>query len=84
MAGDVTGSPIGLHRVLSPSGVLPQQAEVLDADPSPWPDEVVVAVRRLNLDAASFRQLREAHGSGLPCAGRCWRSSPRGARCRIR
>jgi L-erythro-3,5-diaminohexanoate dehydrogenase len=64
MAGDVTGSPIGLHRVLAPAGVLPQQAEVLDADPSPWPDEVVVAVERLNLDAASYRQLREAHGSG--------------------
>jgi L-erythro-3,5-diaminohexanoate dehydrogenase len=53
-----------LHRVLAPAGVLPQQAEVLDADPRPWPDEVVLDVRLLNLDAASFRQLRETHGSG--------------------
>lgn len=59
-----SGSPIGLHRVLAPEGVLPQQALRLDADPRPWPDEVVLDVHRLNLDAASFRQLREAHGSG--------------------
>jgi L-erythro-3,5-diaminohexanoate dehydrogenase len=57
-------SPYGLHRVVEPAGVLPQQAERLDADPKPWPDEVVVDVERLNLDAASFRQLREQYGSG--------------------
>jgi L-erythro-3,5-diaminohexanoate dehydrogenase len=44
--------------------VLPQQAAQLDADPRPWPDEVVLDVRLVNLDAASFRQLREAHGTG--------------------
>ncbi|SHG24712.1 L-erythro-3,5-diaminohexanoate dehydrogenase [Streptoalloteichus hindustanus] len=54
-------SPYGLHRVLEPFGVLPQQAWRLDPDPRPWPDEVVVDVERLNLDAASYRQLREAH-----------------------
>jgi L-erythro-3,5-diaminohexanoate dehydrogenase len=58
-------SAIGLHRVLEPVGVLPQRAERLDTDPSPWPDEVVIDVERLNLDAASFRQLREAHGDGV-------------------
>ena len=57
-------SAYGLHRVLEPAGVLPQQAWRLDADPVPAADEVIVAVERLNLDAASFRQLREAHGSG--------------------
>lgn len=56
-------SPYGLHRVLEPAGVLPQQAWRLDPDPRPWPDEVVVDVERLNLDAASFRQLREQHGA---------------------
>jgi L-erythro-3,5-diaminohexanoate dehydrogenase len=54
-------SPLGLHRVLEPAGVLPQAAWRLDAKPAIWPDEVRVAVTRLNLDAASFRQLREAH-----------------------
>ncbi|MFB9429385.1 L-erythro-3,5-diaminohexanoate dehydrogenase [Streptoalloteichus tenebrarius] len=57
-------SPYGLHRVVEPVGVLPQQAWRLDPDPRPWPDEVVVDVERLNLDAASYRQLREAHISG--------------------
>jgi L-erythro-3,5-diaminohexanoate dehydrogenase len=69
VVGDVTdvtgpgpGSPLGLHRVLAPAGVLPQAAWQLDPRPSLWPDEVRVAVERLNLDAASFRQLREATG----------------------
>lgn len=56
-----TGSPVGLHRVLEPSGVLPQAAWRLDADPQLWADEVRIRVERLNLDAASFRQLRDKH-----------------------
>ncbi|MCW2911906.1 MAG: hypothetical protein JWL68_6695 [Actinomycetia bacterium] len=56
------GSALGLHRVLEPAGVLPQAAWRLDADPAIWPDEVRVAVDRLNLDAASYRQLRESTG----------------------
>ena len=54
-------SPIGLHRVVEPVGVLPQAAWRLDPSPALWPDEVRIRVERLNLDAASFRQLREAH-----------------------
>ena len=57
-----TGSPIGLHRVVAPSGVLPQAADRLDPSPALWPDEVRVRVERLNLDAASFRQLTTKHG----------------------
>jgi L-erythro-3,5-diaminohexanoate dehydrogenase len=56
------GSPVGLHRVLEPEGALPQAAERLDASPELWPDETLVQVERLNLDAASFRQLSAAHG----------------------
>jgi L-erythro-3,5-diaminohexanoate dehydrogenase len=55
-------SPVGLHRVLEPAGVLPQAAQRLDNRPEIGPTEVRVAVERLNLDAASFRQLREKHG----------------------
>jgi L-erythro-3,5-diaminohexanoate dehydrogenase len=47
--------------VLEPRGVLPQAARRLDAEPAIGPDEVRIAVERLNLDAASFRQLAEAH-----------------------
>ena len=53
--------PIGLHRVLEPPGALPQAAARLDASPQLWPDEVRVRVERLNLDAASYRQLVTAH-----------------------
>ena len=63
------GSPLGLHRVIKPAGVLPQAAWQLDNGPAIWPDEVRVRVERLNLDAASFRQLREATG-GSPAAMR--------------
>lgn len=57
-------SPVGLHRVLEPSGeevTLPQAARRLDARPELWPDEVRIAVDTLNLDAASYRQLAEKH-----------------------
>lgn len=54
---------IGLSRVLEPIGALPQNAQRLDADAAVGADEVAIAVERLNLDAASFRQIEEA------CAG---------------
>ncbi len=57
----LTGSPVGLHRVLEPAGVLPQAAARLDARPQLWPDEVRIRLERLNLDAASYRQLAGAH-----------------------
>jgi L-erythro-3,5-diaminohexanoate dehydrogenase len=56
------GSPVGLHRVVEPAGVLPQAATRLDTRRELWPDEVRVRVERLNLDAASFRQLERKHG----------------------
>lgn len=56
-----TVDPIGTHRVLAPSGSLPQAAERLDTTPAIAADETRIRVRRLNLDAASFRQLFEKH-----------------------
>ncbi len=65
MSHPVQHDPIGLHRVLEPTGVLPQAASRLRVDPDIAHDEVRVRVERLNLDAASFRQLREKHaGNG--------------------
>lgn len=55
------GSPIGLHRVVEPAGVLPQAAWRLDPDPELFDDETRIRVERLNLDAASYRQLAEAY-----------------------
>ncbi len=56
--------PVGLHRVLEPEGVLPQAAARLDTRRELWDDEVRVGLERLNLDAASYRQLREQHRAG--------------------
>ncbi len=54
--------PTGLHRVLDDRVVLPQAAERLDTRRELWPDEVRIRVERLNLDAASYRQLERKHG----------------------
>ncbi|WP_148613234.1 L-erythro-3,5-diaminohexanoate dehydrogenase [Nocardioides rubriscoriae] len=53
--------PTGLHRVLDRPVVLPQAAQQLDTRRELWPDEVRIRVERLNLDAASFRQLERTH-----------------------
>jgi L-erythro-3,5-diaminohexanoate dehydrogenase len=55
------GDPVGTHRVVAPAGALPQSAARLDTRPELWPDEVRIRVERLNLDAASYRQLAEKH-----------------------
>ena len=56
---------LGLHRVVDPderlAGVLPQAAWRLDPSPRTGPGEVRIRVDRLNLDAASYRQLSEAN-----------------------
>jgi L-erythro-3,5-diaminohexanoate dehydrogenase len=57
-------SPVGLHRVLEPSGdqiTLPQSAQRLDASAQIWADEVRIDIETLNLDAASYRQLAGVH-----------------------
>ncbi|CAI9414493.1 L-erythro-3,5-diaminohexanoate dehydrogenase [Nocardioides sp. T2.26MG-1] len=65
MPTHLASDPTGLHRVLDelPSGAarLPQAAERLDTRRELWPDEVRVRVERLNLDAASYRQLERKH-----------------------
>ena len=62
MRADIASDPTGLHRVLDDRVVLPQAAERLDTSRDLWPDELRIRVERLNLDAASFRQLERKHG----------------------
>ena len=54
--------PYGLGRVVGEPGVLPQRARRLDPGLPLREDELLLDVERLNVDAASFRQLREACG----------------------
>jgi L-erythro-3,5-diaminohexanoate dehydrogenase len=60
-----TGSPYGTHRVIEPSGVLPQAAWKIDNSPAIYDDETLVDVRTLHIDAASFRQILSACPAGL-------------------
>ncbi len=54
--------PYGLRRVVSPKGVLPQRADVLDPSLPLGEDEIAISVEALNVDAASFRQIEAAAG----------------------
>lgn len=53
-------SKYGVHRVIEPKGILPQAAYQLDATPSIYPDELLIDVDVLNIDSASFHQIKEA------------------------
>lgn len=55
-----TGHTYGLHRVIEPEGVLPQPAYKLDAHSPLYDNELLIEVECLNIDSASFRQIREA------------------------
>ncbi len=71
---ELASDPTGLHRVLDEQVVLPQAAQRLDTRRELWPDEVRIRVERLNLDAASFRQLEAKHTSDGRCDGEAVRA----------
>ena len=53
------GCRFGTHRVIEPQGVLPQPARVLNNDMSEiWDNELLIDVIRLNVDSASFHQIK--------------------------
>ncbi len=57
------GDALGTHRVIEPTGSLPQPAWRVDNDVSRrFASELHVEVETLNIDAASFRQMEEASG----------------------
>ena len=57
------GSPYGTHRVISPKGVLPQPADVIDNTMEIYDNEVLIDVQTLNVDSASFTQIeKQANG----------------------
>jgi len=53
-----------------PAHVFPQAAEKLDASLPIYENEILIRVDRLNLDSASFRQLKEAAHGDLKVMGR--------------
>ncbi|MBP5411666.1 MAG: L-erythro-3,5-diaminohexanoate dehydrogenase [Bacteroidales bacterium] len=54
------GCRFGTHRVLSPSGTLPQPAQKLDNDMQIYDNEMLISVSTLNIDSASYTQIRQA------------------------
>src|SRR6476620_10717913 len=54
------GDGFGKHRVIEPAGVLPQAAWRVDNDMEKlYDDELLLDVERLNIDSASFVQMKE-------------------------
>lgn len=56
------GDRFGRHRVIAPAGALPQAAARLDNSLPIYENELLIDVQTLNIDSASFRQMREAAG----------------------
>jgi L-erythro-3,5-diaminohexanoate dehydrogenase len=54
------GSAYGTHRVLEPAGVLPQPAWKIDNTMTIFDNEILIDVSTLNIDSASFTQIKAA------------------------
>lgn len=54
------GCRYGTHRVLEPKGTLPQPAIKLDNTMSIYNNEVLIDVKTLNIDSASYTQIRQS------------------------
>ncbi|MFA4873817.1 MAG: L-erythro-3,5-diaminohexanoate dehydrogenase [bacterium] len=56
------GDRLGRHRVILPNGALPQAATKLNNSLPIYDNEILIDVTTLNIDSASFRQMKEAAG----------------------
>ena len=56
------GDRFGRHRVIAPDGALPQAATKLDNTLPIYDNEILIDVQTLNIDSASFRQMKDAAG----------------------
>ena len=60
------GCPYGTHRVVSPKGVLPQPADVVDNNMDEiYDNEVLIDVKTLNIDSASFTEIEKRAGGDI-------------------
>ncbi|WP_432662533.1 zinc-binding dehydrogenase [Wukongibacter baidiensis] len=53
------GCKFGTHRVIEPQGALPQPALKIDNDMEIYDNEILIDVQTLNIDSASFTQIKE-------------------------
>jgi len=59
----------GVHRVIEPKGVLPQPAWRIDNTMSIYDNELLIDVETLNIDSASFTQIRRQAGDDVNLIG---------------
>lgn len=52
--------PYGTHRVIAPIGALPQSADIIDNTMVCQSNEILISVKTLNIDSASFTQIKSA------------------------
>ena len=61
----VKGNKYGSHRVIEPKGTLPQPAFKISNDTTIFDNEILIDVDYLNIDSASFTQLKEEAGGDI-------------------
>ncbi|MHA2002320.1 MAG: L-erythro-3,5-diaminohexanoate dehydrogenase [Promethearchaeota archaeon] len=55
------GNKFGIHRVITPNGALPQNADKIDNNMDIiYDNEILIDVQSLNIDSASFHQIKES------------------------
>ena len=54
------GCRYGTHRVIEPKGTLPQPALRIDNTSEMYDNEVLIDVRTLNIDSASYTQIKKS------------------------
>ncbi|MFZ5968832.1 MAG: zinc-binding dehydrogenase [Bacillota bacterium] len=59
------GCPYGTHRVIDPVGALPQPAQKIDNNMEIYDNEILIDVQTLNIDSASFTQIKEQAGGDI-------------------
>lgn len=53
------GNKYGTHRVIKNEGDLPQPAEKIDNSMEIYDNEILIDVKTLNIDSASFTQIKK-------------------------
>ncbi|MBO8161292.1 MAG: L-erythro-3,5-diaminohexanoate dehydrogenase [Thermosipho sp. (in: Bacteria)] len=64
---NIKGCPFGSHRVIEPSGALPQSAKKIDNTMEIYSNEILINVQTLNVDSASFTQIKESCNNDIKC-----------------
>ncbi len=59
------GNKFGTHRVIEPKGLLPQPAEKIDNTMELYDNEILIDVKTLNIDSASFTQIKNQAGGDV-------------------